>query len=495
MKQERKKTEVIILTVILGCYLIFNGIMLAGHELWRDEANVWLIARELSPLQLLREIRYQGHPCLWYLLTMPFAKAGFPFQTLSVLSYFVMAVTAGIFVYQAPFHPVTKLICLMSPVFSYYYPVVARNYCLIALLLMLLALLYPERNEKPVLYGLLLGLLVQADTIALATAGLLSLMWLWEGLRQSLGERKGRALLTAGKGLWIPLASLGLWVLEFSGVSDSPEFQMRVLSISEFLSEVKNYSCSILTRMTGRGQIFNEIIIFAFIITGVMISLKIKSFWPMLVMAGTFLFEVVFSILVYQLHIWHYIMLCFALLWFFWMGGTEKKGTLSVLCRVLSEGLLVVLAVTMFMRWNSPQESSSLDNALHGLYSDGVNAAAYIRANVPEDELLFSTDVSEAATVQAYLGKSYCFYYAGSGQKAVYADYTDAQKQTVDYQDFLARVQTDFPEADGFYLLESQGNCIDNLSEETKSGFTVCYRTEGESARGEDYTLYYIKMK
>ncbi len=134
-----RKKENIILTLLFAVYLVFNGILLAGHELWRDEANVWLIAGELSPIQLFKEIRYQGHPCLWYLFAMPFAKIGLPFQTLSVLSYLIMAVTAGIFVYKAPFHPVTKFFCLISPVFSYYYPVVARNYCLIALILLLLA--------------------------------------------------------------------------------------------------------------------------------------------------------------------------------------------------------------------------------------------------------------------------------------------------------------------------------------------------------------------
>ena len=53
MENIRKKKKEIILTVLLAGYLIFNGILLAGHELWRDEANVWLLARELSPLQLM----------------------------------------------------------------------------------------------------------------------------------------------------------------------------------------------------------------------------------------------------------------------------------------------------------------------------------------------------------------------------------------------------------------------------------------------------------
>ena len=62
MKEKNSKIYSIILTVILLSYLIFNGILLAGHELWRDEANVWLIARELSISELFAQIRFQGHP-------------------------------------------------------------------------------------------------------------------------------------------------------------------------------------------------------------------------------------------------------------------------------------------------------------------------------------------------------------------------------------------------------------------------------------------------
>ena len=504
MEKGWKKKERVILTVLFAVYLLFNGILLAGHELWRDEANVWLIARELSPLQLFREIRYQGHPCLWYLLVMPFAKLGFPFQTLSFLSYLIMAVTAAVFVYKAPFHPLTKLVCLLSPIFSYYYSVVARNYCLIALLLILLAYGYRRRNEKPWVYGLLLGLLVQADTIALAAAGLISVMWLWEGISDGIRSRKAAPFFHVVKGLWIPLASLVIWIAEFYKVSDSPEYRFEKLAFSDFLREIRNFSYSILTRMTGQGQGFDLFLIFLFLIAGVLISIKIKNLWPMIVMAGSFLFQAVFSILVYQLHIWHYIAIAFTLIWFLWMGnreeekgdsGDEKKRYLAVLCRILSEMLLLLLAVTMFLRWNAPEESSSLENALFGVYSDGVNAAAYIRENVTEEELIFSTDVSESSTVQAYLGKGYAFYYAGSGEKEIYADYTEEQKKTITYEDFLVWVKENFPEKKEFYILESKSNCIENIPAKDRAGFELCYQTEGETARDESYRLYRVTLK
>lgn len=504
MEREWKKKENIILAILLVGYLVFNGALLAGHELWRDEANVWLMAKELSPTQLFREIRYQGHPCLWYLLIMPFAKLGFPFKIMSIVSFLIMVVGAVFFIFKAPFHIITKLVCLFSPVFSYFYPVVARNYCLIALLLILLAYYYPKRNERPWLYGLMLGLLVQADTIALATAGLISLMWLWEGISQSIRNRQLAPLFNKAKGLWIPLASLLLWIVEFRNVSDSPEYQFRRLEVSEFLQEIRNFSYGILTRMTGQGQVFDTILIVLLLTVGILISIKLKSLWPMIVMTGTFLFQAVFSILVYQLHIWHYIAIGFALIWFFWLGNRKDQGKevaskmnryLNLSCRILSEVILLLLSVTMFLRWNAPEESSSLKNALFGVYSDGVNAAAYIRENVDSEELILSTNVSESSTVQAYLGKDYTFYYAGSGEKATYADYAEEQKKTISYEKLITWVKDTFPERENFYILESPGNCIENISDEEKAEFQVCYQTEGETARGENYTLYRVTIE
>lgn len=191
-------------------WLLFNGILLILHEPWRDEANVWLMAKELSPIQLFREIKYQGHPCLWYLMVMPIAKIGFPFRMIEVLSLFVMSATAWIFLWKAPFHILTKAVCLFSPVFTYFYSDIARNYCLIAVILVILAWQFPERNKHSVRYGLLLGLLVQTDIIAIASAGLISAMWFLENIWQCCRERSGRRLQKVLMGIWIPAVSVGL---------------------------------------------------------------------------------------------------------------------------------------------------------------------------------------------------------------------------------------------------------------------------------------------
>ncbi len=501
MERKEIKTEFVIVTILFVIYLTVNAILLVGHELWRDEANVWLLARDTTVGQLITEMKYQGHPCLWYLLVMPFAKFGLPFKTISVLSFCVMAVAAGLFVYRAPFSRLTKMICLLSPIFSYYYPVVARNYCLIALLLVLLACLYEKRNENSIWYGLLLGFLVQADTIAIVPAGIISFMWLCECIGKSVKEKSKQPLLVGIKGLWIPLVSLFFWIVQFYQVSDSPEYGMRRLQLNEFLKEIRNVSYSILSRMTGQDEKFGLVLIILFLLAGVILSITIKNGWNMIVVIGMFLFEVVFSIMIYQLHIWHYIVICFVLIWCFWLGLSEAKKKentnrwVVVLVRGLAEGCLILLGITMFMRWNAPEENSSLRNALSGVYSDGVNVASYIEENVDTTDLIITTDVAEASTVQAYLGEGYNFYYATTGQRNTYARYTSEERTEITYSKLLDWIKTNYPDKKYFYLLMSPTNYVTDIPDSEKEKWKICYETKERTARNENYCLYYVMIE
>src|SRR5262245_47165629 len=51
------------------------GIAMWRHEMWRDELQAWMIARASHSVpNLLDNIRYEGHPALWYLLLLPLTK-------------------------------------------------------------------------------------------------------------------------------------------------------------------------------------------------------------------------------------------------------------------------------------------------------------------------------------------------------------------------------------------------------------------------------------
>ena len=484
-----------LICLFLG-YLIFNIILLMKHEPWRDEANVWLLARELTPVELFREIKYQGHPCLWYLLVMPFAKAGFPFRTIEVLSFLIMATTAALFLHKAPIHSITKAFCLFSPIFTYFYSCIARNYCLIALLLICLAWQFPKRNEKSVLYGCLLGLLVQADTIALVPAGLISSMWLCENAWYSIQEKNLQKMKALLKGIWIPLISLFLWIIQFYQVSDSPQFHTRNLVLFEFLTEVKNFLYAIFIRITGWNQKLCLLFLLLCMIAFVILSLKLRNGWAMCVIMISVLFQAVFSAVVYQLHIWHYISLCFVFIWTIWILYYQIKNkqitglTGDVTVGIL-EFLLITLCLGMFLHWNSEAEVSSLNNALNGVYSDGKNTAEFIKENISPEEVFVSADIPMASTVLAYLPE-YDFYFAGNGQKATYADWSETQSTAISFEGLKIWAKEQFPNKKEFYLLWMEDSRLTDA--DGLRNCEILYQTLGKTVRGEEYTIFRITL-
>ena len=54
---------------VAACFGVVLAIRLGRHGLWRDELQGWTIVRSsATPWALLHNLRYEGHPPLWYLV-------------------------------------------------------------------------------------------------------------------------------------------------------------------------------------------------------------------------------------------------------------------------------------------------------------------------------------------------------------------------------------------------------------------------------------------
>ncbi len=60
---------------LLALYILLTVITMLAHEMWFDEIQAWLIARDSHDIvDLIHNLRYEGHPALWYLLLMPLTR-------------------------------------------------------------------------------------------------------------------------------------------------------------------------------------------------------------------------------------------------------------------------------------------------------------------------------------------------------------------------------------------------------------------------------------
>src|ERR1700677_3760207 len=53
--------------IVTGVFFLIVLFGLIHHEMWRDELQAWLLARDShSVFELLKNMRYDGHPPLWH---------------------------------------------------------------------------------------------------------------------------------------------------------------------------------------------------------------------------------------------------------------------------------------------------------------------------------------------------------------------------------------------------------------------------------------------
>jgi hypothetical protein len=148
-------------------FLLYAGFTTFHHEMWRDEIGPWLIARDSRSLfDIFHNIRYDGHPSLWYILLWPL-----PFFTTNPgsIQWLNLGIAAGavfMLARNAPFSRWIRLAVALGYYPVYEYGSVARNYSLGLLALVAFCALFPYRRERPLLLGALL--LVAANSSMLA---------------------------------------------------------------------------------------------------------------------------------------------------------------------------------------------------------------------------------------------------------------------------------------------------------------------------------------
>jgi hypothetical protein len=132
------------------------------HEPWRDEAQAWLLARDLSiPQLLLHNLRYEGHPGLWYLILWGPAHLHVAYAALGWIAAGIAAAGTYVLLRLAPFPFYLRAALPFTFFLAYQFAVVARSYVLFPLLCFLIAHVY--RESRPVTMAVLLGLLANVS--------------------------------------------------------------------------------------------------------------------------------------------------------------------------------------------------------------------------------------------------------------------------------------------------------------------------------------------
>ena len=170
-----------------------------AHEPWWDEAQAWLIARDVPlPELFTHQLRYEGHPPLWYLILAIPAKLGLPYGSLKVIGVLCAAASAFLLLFGFPRIPLfVRVLAPFGLFVAYQYTIVARNYVLILPLLLLIVRMYDRRHERPGAFALLLILLSNASVHGGAVACGLAVLFAFDVATKRIPMPPRRALVRA----------------------------------------------------------------------------------------------------------------------------------------------------------------------------------------------------------------------------------------------------------------------------------------------------------
>ena len=198
-------------------FLAVGAFTASHHEMWRDEIQAWLLARDSTSIfNLFANLKYEGHPGLWHLCLMPLTRITHSPVIMQMFHLLITGGTVYLFVRYAPFNWFQKLLFCFGYFVVYEYTIVARNYALGLLLITVFCVLFRERYKRFIWVGCVLFLLAHTSAHALIVAIAIGIVLFCEYV---FGGRFLRPLNQAFKAIedkrsiWIGFALIGIGIL------------------------------------------------------------------------------------------------------------------------------------------------------------------------------------------------------------------------------------------------------------------------------------------
>lgn len=440
--------------IIFIIFVIINFILMFYHEPWRDEIHAWTMAENLSIKDLFIVSRFDGHPVLWHLILMPFAKLNFPIFTLNIISWLIVCFSAWIFIFKTKLNIIFKYLVLFTIPFTYVYSAISRNYCLILLLLMIIGSFYDKRYSHPILYSILISLLIYTHSLAWGiVAGLTITFHIYELFMYLFKNKRDINIKPILVGFTIIVVNTILVVLQLYG-STNPDYSTSALSSNQLLMNTFIMILSIL--------------MISFIIIKLLAKDNLKEYLIMLI---GLLFQCLVYIVFYSSILLQRFMLVFVVYLFFIMLLSKtniKKNYLNLFCvlyviiMILSTGLkLFYINVKLDIKYP---------------YSSAQEMANYINTNLSNEDTILIDSSIICQTIEPYLEYSHLYdiVYNDSFENIKYMS-----NDNVRIYDALEHLN----KYNGYYIIVSHNNSEINQQ--------LIYRTSN-SLIGETYTLYYI---
>ena len=176
---------------LLITFFILSVIGTINHEMWRDELEAWLIAKDsYSVSNLINNLTYTGHPILWYLCLYYLAKIT---HNPHIMQYFhVIIITCLIFIFlcYSTFNNLQKTLFCFGCFPLYEYGIISRNYSMGILLLFIFCVLHCRKEQRYWLKAISLSLASLTNIYCLIISFFLASILFFKPLQVAIYNKK-----------------------------------------------------------------------------------------------------------------------------------------------------------------------------------------------------------------------------------------------------------------------------------------------------------------
>lgn len=405
----------IIITIVYGIFTL-NTVL--HHEVWADEAQVWQLCSHLNLFELIKHLSNEGHPALFYLFVMPFAKLFSNIIYMKLICWAFMTASVFLLVYYAPFRLYTKLTIILSAGFLYFFPVLARNYSIIPFLVFIAAILYNKSKEHPILYALTLALIANTHIIMFCFTAIMGIDFYYRNILLNIRNKQTQEL----KKYILPFliiccGCLVVFYMLCDTTNNNVFLKIDLTNLSLaiqrilFLFFINAYNYDIGVNLELYKPLLDIFLIFTMIILYILCFINLfkqskKLFFIAFLSIG---FQLAIYIFAYNSFVYVNRIFCshIILLFCFWISLTsdleDKKGFSSKLTTNILLSLFFVL--TIYNGINYTKYDLTMD------YSGAKSTAAYIKENInPETSVLLIDNEPYMISLAYYLKDTHKLY-------------------------------------------------------------------------------------
>ena len=492
MKEFIKKNKVNL--VVMLCYSIITFIILLFHESWRDEAQAWLIARDLNIIDIFRQMKYEGHPVIWYLILVPFAKLGLPYIFVKIVSWLICNIAVWLILKKAPFNLILKILFIFSMPMIYLYPSISRSYCLIPLAITIVAIYFGQRHEKPIQYILSILFLANTHVIMYGMVGILLLLFYIEELIQNRKtnskEQKKKvyiSLIVIIVGLILTLIPILISMTTNTDVS----LTSNISIFEDTKLKMENAYKEIMTGCFGENELILKIVAIALII---LLCYEIRyHFKNALIIICTEGLQFLIYTYIYMGSEQRVSTLILLMMFIFWVQSNNKinKDNTSKIEKKLTNIAEYILVFVLII--NIVNGMDAVNKEIKTNYSTAYETSEWIKNNLEDDSIFICTNMPLSSAIIPYIDKE-VFWSPQTLDYFSFTSWDENYRTGYSLRDLQKRVKDNFEVDKNLYLIYTYDFNQETMNFLEESGY-ISKIFESQIAEKEEYAIYKIESK